>query len=121
MPQPQLNTAIPVLLSLDIPTTVRFYTEKLGFTCRWEQAGGAILERDGITLNFTKCPEQHLVDWSCCRVSVTGIDALYEEFAGRGVTHPSPHSRPHDTDYRTREFGVVDPHGVLITFFENTA
>jgi len=113
-----LHTAIPVLLTLDIPATVGFYTRKLGFSCRHEQSGFAVLQRDDVVLHFTRCPDRRLVEWSCCRVSVTGVDALYQEFASQGVSHPSPHGKPHDTDHGTREFGVIDCQGVLITFFE---
>ena len=120
MIQSKMHTAIPVLLSLDTPATVQFYTSKLGFACRYHQSGGrAILVRDDIELHFTACPEQRLVDWSCCRIAVTGVDALYEEYSRQGVIHPTnPHGKPHDTDYGTREFGVVDCHGVLLTFYE---
>ena len=116
MTPPEMHTAIPVLLSLDIPATVGFYTSTLGFTCRYHEEGFAILQRDAIELHFTGCPEQHLVDWSSCRVGVTGIDELYAEYAQRGILHPN--SKLHDTHYGTREFGIVDPQGVLITFSE---
>lgn len=61
-------SAIPVLRSLDVPATVDFHTTKLGFTCLYQEGGFAILGRDNIQLNFTYCEEQHLVDWSSCRV-----------------------------------------------------
>ena len=103
----EMHTAIPVLLSLDLPATVRFYTSTLGFTCRYQEEGFAILQRDSIEIHFTACAEQHLVDWSSCRVGVTGIDELYTEYAQRGILHPN--SKLHDTHYGTREFGIVDP------------
>ncbi len=113
----QMHTAIPVLLSLDVAATARFYTTRLGFRCRYETPGRAILQRDGVEIHFTKCEEQRLVNWSACRVGVTGVDALYEEYSQQGVLHPK--STLHDTDYGTREFGIIDPHGALITFYEN--
>ncbi len=121
MASPRLQTANPVLLSLDIPATVRFYTTKLGFSCLHEHSGGAILKRDEIVLHFTLCPERRFVEWSCCRVRVVGINALYDEFAQQGVIDPSPKGRPHDTDWGTREFGLIDCQGVLITFYERRA
>ncbi len=116
MTTPKMHTAIPVLLSLDIPATVQFYTTTLGFTCPYQDAGFAILQRDSIELHFTQCNEQHLVDWSSCRVAVEGVDALYEDFSRQGVIHPN--ARLEDTDYGTREFGIIDRDGVLITFYE---
>jgi catechol 2,3-dioxygenase-like lactoylglutathione lyase family enzyme len=111
----KMLSAIPVLLSLDVPATVNFYTTKLGFTCLYQEGGFAILQRDNIQLNFTGCEEQHLVDWSSCRVEVEGVDALYEECSKQGIVHPN--SPLEDTDYGTREFSIIDIHGVLITFF----
>jgi catechol 2,3-dioxygenase-like lactoylglutathione lyase family enzyme len=116
METPKMLAAIPVLLSLDVPTTVSFYTTKLGFTCLYQDSGFAILDRDGIQLNFTGCNEQHLVDWSSCRIQLEGVDALYQECSKQGIVHPN--SKLEDTAYGTREFGMVDNHGVLITFFE---
>ena len=112
----KMLSAIPVLLSLDVPATVDFYTTKLGFTCLYQEGGFAILQRDNIQLNFTYCDKQHLVVWSSYRVEVEGVDALYEEASSHGIVHPN--STWEDTDYGTHEFGIVDIHGVLITFFE---
>ena len=119
MTTPKMLTAIPVLLSLDIPATVQFYTTTLGFTCMHHQPGFAILRRDSVELHFTGCSDQRLVDWSSCRVMVEGVDALYEEYSSRGVIHPN--AKLADTDYGTREFGVIDAQGVLITFYERKA
>ncbi|MCI0550315.1 MAG: VOC family protein [Anaerolineae bacterium] len=116
MTTPTMFSAIPVLLSLDVPATVNFYTTMLGFTCPYQDSGFAILQRDSVYLHFTGCSEQHLVDWSSCRVAVDGVDALYEQCSSQGIVHPN--SKLEDTDYGTREFGIVDIHGVLITFFE---
>jgi hypothetical protein len=56
MSNPTLNTAVPILASLDITTTVRFYTQDLGFTCRFESQGEyAILQRGSIELHFWPC------------------------------------------------------------------
>ena len=56
MSKPTLHTAVPILASLDITTTVQFYTENLGFTCRFESQGEyAILQRDSIEIHFWPC------------------------------------------------------------------
>jgi catechol 2,3-dioxygenase-like lactoylglutathione lyase family enzyme len=112
----RMKTAVPVLLSIDPEATTRFYESKLGFRCRYRQEGLAILVRDDIELHFTKCPDRRLIEWSSCRVQVSGVDELYREFEARGVLHPKGTLR--DTDYGTREFGIVDEDGALITFFE---
>jgi hypothetical protein len=43
-----LRVAVPMLASLDIGVTVRFYTESLGFTCRFQSPEYAIVQRDDI-------------------------------------------------------------------------
>jgi catechol 2,3-dioxygenase-like lactoylglutathione lyase family enzyme len=113
----RLKNAIPVLLTLDPPAAVRFYEGRLGFRCRYQQEGLAILIRDDIELHFTKCPDRRLIEWSSCRIRVVDVDALYDEFSAQSVLHPKGHLR--DTDYGTREFGIVDQDGVLLTFFED--
>ncbi len=116
---PTMQSAVPVLLTLSIPATARFLSDGLGFRVRHQTDGFAIFVRDAVTLNFTKCDDQKLVNWSACRVAVTGVDALHQEYAARGVLHARSVLR--DTEYGTREFGVVDVHGALITFYEPTS
>jgi hypothetical protein len=112
----RLKMAMPVLLSLDPAATARFYEDKLGFRCRYLHEGRAILVRDDVELHFTKCADQRLVDWSCCRIQVEDVDALYAEYSARLAIHPNGKLR--DTDYGTREFGITDGDGVLLTFFQ---
>jgi hypothetical protein len=114
----KLLSAIPVLLSLDVPAAVEFYSTKLAFTCPYQESGFAILQRDNIRLHFTGCDSQQLVDWSSCRVEVESVNSLYETCLEQGIVHPN--ARLEDTEYGTREFGMIDLHGVLITFFERT-
>jgi Glyoxalase/Bleomycin resistance protein/Dioxygenase superfamily len=117
MIEPNLQTAVPILASLDITTTVRFYTEKLGFTCRFEsQSEYAILQRDSIEIHFWPCEDANIAANTACRVEVIDIAKLYEEYSARGVLRPN--CRLHDTPWQTREFEVFDPHSNLITFFE---
>jgi len=101
-------TAIPVLLSLDIPTTVAFYTTKLAFTCAFQDDDFAILQRDEIYLHFTGCADQHLVDWSSCRVAVENVEQPYGDCTRQGIVDPN--SQLENTEYGTREFGIIDNH-----------
>jgi hypothetical protein len=61
MTSSQMRTAIPIHLSLDVSAIARFYTTRLGFTCRYETPGRDILQRDGVEIHFTKCDQQRLV------------------------------------------------------------
>jgi hypothetical protein len=114
-----LVSAIPVLLSANIPETIVFFESKLGFRCRYHQEGMAIFVRDSIEIMYTYCPNQECIDWSCCRVRVDNIDALHAELTRLVPEHPNGPLR--DTDYGTREFALLDCHGALLTFFQKPA
>jgi len=119
MKKGEMIAAIPRLLSANITETVRFYEAKLGFRCRHRQEGMAILRRDSIELMYTYCPHQDYIDWSCGRIQVHDIEALHAELAH--VIPDHPHGQLHTTDYGTREFGIVDCHGAVLTFFQTSA
>lgn len=120
MSRATMHTAIPILASLDISATVRFYTGTLGFTCRLEVPGEyAIIERDAIEIHFWACAEAHVAENTACRIRVTDIAMLYEEYALRKALRAD--SRVESKPWGTREFEVFDPDGNLITFVERTA
>jgi len=82
-----MHAAIPILASLDIATTVAFYTDALGFSCRLKsQSKYAIILRDGIEIHFWPCDDPNIAGNTACRVRVTNIAALYEEYSIRGYS-----------------------------------
>lgn len=112
-----MHTAVPILASLDISATVCFYIGKLGFTCRHESPGEyAIVLRDAIEIHFWSCRDERIPKETACRIAVTGIAALRDEYQPRGVIHAN--CPLHETEWGTTEFGILDLHGNLITFFE---
>lgn len=113
-----MKSAVPILASLDIPTTVRFYTETLGFSCRFESVSEyAILQRDTIEIHFWCCADPNIAANTACRVEVTGIASLYNDYSSRKALRPD--AVLEEKPWQTREFEVFDPHSNLITFFEN--
>lgn len=78
-----------------------------------------IVARDGVHLHFWPCTERHIAENTSCRIRVTDIDALHRELAPRQVIHPNAplQAKP----WGTREFGVLDPDGNLLTFAERAA
>jgi catechol 2,3-dioxygenase-like lactoylglutathione lyase family enzyme len=114
---PALNSVVPVLASLDITKTIRFYCSVFGFTKIYEEpAVYGIVQRDAVQIHFWACSEKHIAENTACRVNVKGIDALYAEFQPKGVIHPNAPLQ--EKPWGTLEFGVVDEDGNLITFFE---
>lgn len=110
-------SATPVLASLDIERSVEFYCSQLGFAKVHVQQGTyGIVSRGAVQLHFWACTERHIAENTSCRVRVEGIAALFAQCAALGIVHPNA---PLDTrPWGTREFGVLDPDGNLVTFAE---
>jgi catechol 2,3-dioxygenase-like lactoylglutathione lyase family enzyme len=114
---PSLDSAAPILASLDIERTVSFFCSRLGFSRVYVEPGAwGIVTRDAIQIHFWPCSDRHIAENTSCRIHVTGIEQLYSEFEPLGVVHPNAPlgSKP----WGAVEFGVLDPDGNLITFAE---
>jgi uncharacterized glyoxalase superfamily protein PhnB len=112
----------PQFFALDIPATLAYYQDKLGFTClgTWQNPPEyAIVGRDGHRINF-RCAEpprprrdkydDELLD---AYLLVEDADALYAEYRGRGVEFTRPLG---DAPWGAREFVVKDCDGRLLAF-----
>jgi catechol 2,3-dioxygenase-like lactoylglutathione lyase family enzyme len=127
----------PALPSADLGRSLDFYEDILGFDRVHAEGGFAILRRDSATLHLwgatddswhtrqewerpvVSGAESFIAGTASCRVKVVGVDELYAQCSDRGVVHPNAHIT--DTDWGTREFGVLDPDGNLIGFYEERA
>ena len=116
---PTLLRAIPVLASLDIEATQRFYAERLGFAAVATYPDYGISARDEVQIHFWHTEDRVFAENTSCRVIVSGVDALYEEMQRSGVIHPN--GELVDQPWGMREFAVVDGDGNLIWFAERTA
>jgi hypothetical protein len=112
------TSAVPVLPTTNMDQAIAFY-EQLGFQVIHQQADYALVTREAVELHIWLCSERSLTENSGCRIFVTGIEALYQEFQAKGlldakaaVTH-----KP----WGTKEFVVFSPDCVLITFVERVA
>lgn len=112
---------MPIMPSRDLRETLAFY-ERLGFENRGappEQWDYLIIGRGGAGFHFYLDRDvDPLSTASSCYLYVDDADALHAEWAAIGVpTDPTNGSRlqaPVDTDYRMREFALVDPSGNLV-------
>lgn len=126
--QGMIGQIAPVFFTLDIPRTVAFFSEKLGFECLsvWPGDGDppvyAIVSRDGRAIHFRCAPppgaqadkyEDELLD---AYLFVEDADALYAEYAAKGVEFTRTLG---DTPWQTREFVVKDCDGRLLAFGAN--
>lgn len=101
-----------------------FLVQALGFAeiVGEDGHGLGIVHRDGVQVHVWVADgsapgaEAYLAGSASCRIEVRGIEALNAHCAGLGVVHPrAPLS---STAWGSREFGILDPDGNLITLYE---
>ena len=114
-----MRRAIPVLASLDLDATQRFYADRLGFDPLVRYADYAICARDGVQIHFWLTDDADLPKETSCRIDVDGIDALYAEMQAAGVVHPNGPLQ--EQPWGMKEFAVLDGDGNLIKFGERVA
>ena len=112
----------PQFFTLDIPATLAYYQNKLGFTCvgTWQDPPiYAIVERDQHAIHFrcaappTPNPDKYADELLDAYLVIENADTLYAEYSSRGVEF----TRPLDnTPWNTREFVVKDCDGRLLAF-----
>ncbi len=116
---------VPVFFTTDIPSTLAYYIEKLGFAClgTWQDPPVyAIVARDQQAIHFrcaappTPNPDKYAGELLDAYLSVEDADALYAEYAARGVGFARGLG---DTPWRSREFVVRDCDGRLLAFGAN--
>lgn len=114
----RLTAAIPKLASLDIERSLVFF-ERLGFERKGSYPDYGIIERDGVQIHLWLCTDPRVPNETGCRVTVEGIDGLYEVFSAQGVIHPNGNLslKP----WGVREFSILDTDGNLLTFQEAAA
>jgi len=113
-----LQRAVPVLASLDIEATQRFYVDKLGFTAIAQYPDYGIVARDDVQIHFWLTDDADIPKATSCRVDVDGVDQLYEEMSAAGVVHPNGPLT--DQPWGLREFAVLDGDGNMIKFGQRT-
>jgi uncharacterized glyoxalase superfamily protein PhnB len=115
----------PVFFTMDIPATLAYYKDKLGFEClgTWQDPPVyAILVRDQHALHFrcaeppTANPDKYPDELLDAYVFVEDADVLYAEFAARGVEFAR---RLGNMPWHSREFVVKDCDGRLLAFGSN--
>jgi catechol 2,3-dioxygenase-like lactoylglutathione lyase family enzyme len=129
------TAATPAMPTSDISRALAFYEGVLGFEPVVREDGFALLRRDGATVSLWGATDEswrERAEWdkpvcsgaesfiagtASFRQQVAGIDELYE----RCRDHAHPNAPLGDTEWGTREFGVLDPDGNLIGFWEECA
>jgi uncharacterized glyoxalase superfamily protein PhnB len=115
----------PVFFTLDIPRTLAWYRERLGFEClgTWmDPPVYAIVARGRQAIHFrcaeppTANPGKYDDELLDAYLSVENADALHAEFAASAVEFTRALG---DTPWNSREFVVKDCDGRLLAFGSN--
>lgn len=114
-----IKYAIPMLASLNEDETVKFYTEKLGFTFHSNWDGYLIFSRDGVYIHLWPCTDPAIPKATGCYVNVNEVNKLYEEYQTRGIIHPNGPLK--DMPWGMRQFSILDNAGNIIHFGENVS
>ncbi|WP_109485438.1 VOC family protein [Occallatibacter savannae] len=117
-----IRQIVPLFFTLNIPATLEYYREKLGFDClgTWQDPPVyAIMARDGHAIHI-RCaappsanPDKYADELLDAYVHIENADALHAELAGKGVEMVRNLA---DTPWHTREFVVKDCDGRLLAF-----
>lgn len=115
----------PQFFTTDMRGTLGYYQDKLGFECvgTWQDPPVyAIVMRDQHRIHFrcaeppTANPDKYSDELLDAYLSVQDADALYAEYASRGVEFTRELA---NTPWNSREFVVKDCDGRLLAFGAN--
>jgi uncharacterized glyoxalase superfamily protein PhnB len=115
----------PQFFTTDIPGTLAYYKDKLGFEClgTWQNPPVyAIVARDRHAIHFrcaeppTANPNKYPDELLDAYINIEDADGLYAEYAARGVEFTRGLA---NTPWHSREFVVKDCDGRLLAFGAN--
>ncbi len=121
-----IRKVAPQFFTMDIPRTLAYYKDKLGFEClgTWmDPPQYAIVARDEHPIHFrcaeppTANPDKYEDELLDAYLQVESADALYKEFAAKGVDFTRELA---DMPWGSREFVVKDCDGRLLAFGSNS-
>jgi hypothetical protein len=113
--QPTLDSVAPRFLVEDMGQALAFYGQ-LGFVSTYHDEGFAIVERDGIVLQWNVSDPTQEPREGCrvCYFGVTNIDALYQQYGPTGAIRSPLQATP----YGMNEFWLCDPFRNILIFGE---
>jgi catechol 2,3-dioxygenase-like lactoylglutathione lyase family enzyme len=117
MNTPRFTSAMPTLPVRHMDSAIEFYTSALGFSLTFRNGSSyAIVARDAVELSLTTLEISGVsAGQGRCYLKLTGIDALYSDYAAKGV---SILHELREESYGMKEFLIADPDGNQINFGE---
>jgi len=119
----QLTQISPIVPVTNMARSTQFFTEVLGFKAIIESDHYVYLARDKVAVRLVPAGANkdmtHPNAQMHCYIDVTGIDELYASMQPQIDALPKGRLRaPFDTEYGQREFHVIDPDALLLSFGE---
>jgi len=109
----KVECIVPILRVADLPASLRYYREILGFQSDWGDEDGsqmASVSRSGQAIMLCQGAQGHAGTWIW--IGVEDVDPLFAEFRSKGARFlQAPTSRPW-----AYEMQVVDPDGHILRF-----
>ena len=124
--QPIIEDAVAIVPVRDVPATMDFYADVLGFERRMvsDDKSFAIAVHGDAAVHFVATDDADALKATANNISiylwVRALDRLYETLEPKLDQLPAGRVRPpFDQAYGMREFHVKDPDGCLLLFGEN--
>lgn len=118
-----LKSAVPILFVRDVTASAAFYRDKLGFAIDFLHGqppfyGSVSRGKACLHLRFVHAPNfaglaAREISLILATIEVSDVEALFEEFRGRGVEFAQTPTRQ---DWGGTDFRVRDPDGNAISF-----
>jgi predicted enzyme related to lactoylglutathione lyase len=110
----KFEKSISILYSADIPKSLNYYIEQLGFDQKWEwdsppTFGG--VSKDEVEIFFSEKGQGNPATWLC--VIVDNVDEYYQHIKEKGAKIVAP---PESKEWNMREMLVEDPDQHIIRF-----
>jgi len=105
----RFEAAVPILNVRNVPASIDYYVEKLGFQKEWDWGSPpdfACVHRDEVRIFL--CQGAQGVAGTWISIFVHDVDALYEDYKRRGAKIRQP---PANYPWGMREMNVEDPDG----------
>lgn len=107
---------IPVMPALNISRSIIFYEQQLGFAKKFEFNDYAGLTRGGIEIHLWLCENPKIPENTSCRINVSNIEELYQEYQQVNVIHPN--GKLEQKPWGLKEFIILEVNGNAIHFAE---
>jgi uncharacterized glyoxalase superfamily protein PhnB len=128
-----MKKLVPILPSKNIPESLEFYQRVYGFqdAWAWTKSGQRVADfssvnpkdigyggvTEPLTVHFWFSDVKQVLESAGFRVEVEDINAIYSVCQAANCVHPNA---PLTTKpWGSKEFGTLDPSGVLVTFFQD--